>query len=119
MAFPATYNINYYQGDTYDFIIRPKTSLGDIFPVAAAIYDSYLRIDDERGGTDGTAISQISVAISNNTLICTIPPSEGNKLSAGTTYFYDVSIENKEDPNIVYTLLTGTIQVTDDIASGA
>jgi hypothetical protein len=93
--------------------------LGDIFPVSAAIYDAYLRIDDQRGGANGTAISQINVPISDNALLCTIPPSEGNKLAAGTTYYYDVSIENKEDPNIIYTLLTGTIQVTADIASGA
>lgn len=119
MAFPATYNINYYQGDTYDFIIRPKTSLGEVFPVSAAIYDGYLRIDDQRGGADGTAISQIEVTISDNALLCTIPPTEGNKLSAGNVYYYDVSIENKTDPNIVYTLLTGTITVTDDIATGA
>ena len=24
MAFPGTYNINYYEGDTYEFIIYPK-----------------------------------------------------------------------------------------------
>jgi len=87
--------------------------------VSAAIYDAYLRIDDERGGEDGTAISQINVSISDNSLICSIPPSEGNKLSSGTIYYYDVSIENKTDPNIVYTLLTGTITVTDDIATGS
>jgi hypothetical protein len=41
----------------------------------------------------------------------------GNSLIPGTTYFYDVSIENQSDSNIVYTLLTGTILVTGDITT--
>lgn len=31
MAFPGTYNISYYKGDTYEFRIYPKTANGDIF----------------------------------------------------------------------------------------
>jgi len=29
MAFPGTYNFNYYRGDRYEFVIRPKTANGD------------------------------------------------------------------------------------------
>lgn len=116
MAFPATYNINYYQGDTYQFVIRPKTSAGEIFPITSAVYDSYFRIDTERGRSDGLGI-EASASISDNSVTCTITPSVGNSLVAGTTYYYDISIENKTDPNIVYTLLTGTITITADIAA--
>lgn len=116
MAFPATYNINYYQGDTYQFVIRPKTSAGEIFPITSAVYDSYFRIDTERGRSDGLGI-EASASISDNSVTCTITPSVGNTLVAGTTYYYDISVENKTDPNIVYTLLTGTITITADIAA--
>ena len=116
MSFPATYNINYYQGDTYQFVIRPKTSAGEIFPVESTVYDAYFRIDIQRGRADGLGI-EASAAIGDNSVTCTINPSVGNSLIAGTTYFYDVSIEDKTNPNIVYTLLTGTINITADIAS--
>lgn len=116
MAFPATYNINYYQGDTYQFVVRPKTSAGEIFPISSSVYNSYFRIDTQRGRSDGLGI-EASTAISNNSITCTLTPSVGNSLNAGTTYFYDISIESKTDPNIVYTLLTGTITITADIAA--
>ena len=115
MAFPATYNIQYYQGDTYQFVIRPKTSAGEIFPVTSTVYDSYFRIDTQRGRTDGLGI-EASASIGDNSVTCTITPAVGNNLVAGTTYFYDVFIEDKTDPNIIYTLLTGTITITADIA---
>ena len=117
MSFPATYNIRYYKGDLYQFVIRPKTSAGEIFPVTSAVYDAYFRIDTERGRTDGNGI-EASAAIDYNSVTCTIFPVVGNTLSSGTTYFYDVSIESKTDPGIIYTLLTGTITITADIAAG-
>lgn len=116
MSFPATYNINYYQGDTYQFVIRPKTSAGEIFPVTSAAYDAYFRIDIQRGRADGNGIEGLA-SIGDNSVTCTITPTVGNTLNPGTTYFYDVSIEDKDDPNVVYTLLTGTISITADIAS--
>lgn len=116
MAFPATYNIQYYEGDTYQFVIRPKTSAGEIFPVTSTVYDAYFRIDTQRGRTDGLGI-EAPATIGDNSVTCTITPTISNDLVPGTTYFYDVSIEDKTDPNIVYTLLTGTIAITADIAS--
>lgn len=117
MSFPATYNINYYQGDTLNFIIRPKQSTGEIFPVTSSLYDAYFRIDTQRGRTDGLG-RNAQATISDNSVSCTITPSVGNTLVAGTTYYYDVSIERIGNPNIKYTLLTGTITVTADIAAG-
>lgn len=118
MSFPASYTINYYQGDSYQFVIRPKTSTGDVFPVTASQYDAYFRIDTQRGGADGTGI-EASAAIGDNSITCTITPAVGNSLAAGTNYFYDVSIEDKTDPTVIYTLLTGTINITADIATGS
>ena len=115
MSFPATYNIRYYKGDLYQFVIRPITSAGEIFPISSTAYDAYFRIDTQRGRTDGNGIDA-SATIGDNSVTCTITPAVGNNLVAGTTYFYDVSIEDKTDPNIIYTLLTGTITITADIA---
>ncbi len=116
MAFPATYNIRYYKGDTYQFVVRPKTSAGEIFPVTSAVYDAYFYISTGRG-TSASATLTGSTAISDNSVTCTLNPSIGNLLTPGTTYYYDVSIQNKTNANIVYTLLTGTITVTADITT--
>lgn len=118
MSFPATYNINYYQGDRFEFVIRPKTSAGEIYPVDSVEYDAFFYIDEQRGGTDGTGITA-STSIDDNAITCVITPTVGVNLVPGTTYYYDVSIKDKTNPNIIYTLLTGTINVTADIASGA
>lgn len=119
MAFPATYNIQYYKGDTYQFVIRPKSSSGEIFPVTSAAYNAYFRIATQRGGIDGSGLASGGTSISDNAVTCTITPSIGSNLNPNTTYYYDVSIASKTDSNIVYTLLTGTISITPDIASAA
>jgi hypothetical protein len=116
MSFPATYNIRYYKGDTYEFVIRPKTSAGDIYPVTSATYTADFRIATQRGGAAGTGIDG-DTSISDNAITCTILPSVGSSLVAGTTYYYDVSITSVSDPEIVFTLLTGTISITADIAT--
>ena len=114
MSFPATYNIRYYKGDLYQFVIRPKTSAGDIYPIDDITYYAYFRISTSRDGDSGSTILG-STAVSDNAVTCEIRPSTG--LQSGTTYYYDVSIEDQSDPNIVYTLLTGTISVTGDITA--
>lgn len=116
MAFPATYNINYYKGDLYQFVIRPKTSAGDIYPVDSTTYFAYFRISTSRNALAANTISA-NTSIGTNTITCELRPSVGNNLVPGTTYYYDVSIQDKENANIVYTLLTGTISVTGDITT--
>lgn len=118
MAFPATYNIQYYQGDTYQFVIQPKSSSGETFSISSTTHDAYFRIATQRGGAEGTGTASGTATISANSVICTIAPSVGNSLNPSTVYYYDVSVQSKTDPNnIVYTLLTGTISVTADIGS--
>lgn len=116
MSFPATYNIRYYKGDLYQFVIRPKTSAGDIYPIDDATYFAYFRISTERNGAPEDTVSG-NTSISDNAVTCEIRPTIGNALVPGTTYFYDVSIEDKSDSSVVYTLLTGTITVTGDITT--
>ena len=116
MSFPGNYNIRYYKGDLYQFVIRPKTTAGDIYPVDSATYFAYFRISTSRNGASGST-QQGYTAIGDNAITCEIRPDIGNSLTPGTTYFYDVSIQDKLNANIVYTLLTGTISVTGDITT--
>lgn len=118
MAFPATYNFSYYQGDTLNFVIKPKQSTGDPFPVTSSTYSPFFRIDTERGRADGLGKNAEATITVGGEISCTITPTVGNTLVAGTTYYYDVSIEKNGDPSVKYTLLTGTITVTADIAAG-
>ena len=114
MSFPATFNINYYKGDFYQFVVRPKTSTGDNFPVSDTTHNAYFYISSSRGGNSSATI-EASATIDGSSIVATILPTVGNQLEQATTYFYDVSVEKKEDNNELYTLLTGTISVTADI----
>lgn len=111
MAFPGTYNISYYQGDTFEFTIRPKASDGSAFSLTG--YSSKFFIADKRGSSY-TVRHECTATISDGAVLCIIPPAIGRLLSSGTTYYYDVEI-NKGSGTTVHTLLTGTISVTSDI----
>lgn len=115
MAFPGTYNFNYYRGDTAEFVIQPKTSNGEAFDLTG--YTANFTIATARGigGTSATAV----VNDVTNIITCTIVPSVGRALVAGT-YVYDVQITNETpNPDVIFTLLTGTITVTNDITGSS
>jgi hypothetical protein len=109
MAFPGTYNFSYYRGDTAEFVIRPKTANGSAFDLTD--YTAQFIIANKRGSL-ATQYEQSAVTNSSTDIVtCTILPEDGRLLSAGT-FVYDVQITNGLQ---IYTLLTGTITVTDDI----
>jgi len=110
MAFPATYNIQYYKGDVYEFLIRPKSSAGEPFPIDG--YTAYFYISTGRG-VNAEFTKDADADISGDSVICSISPSRGNELQPGTVYYYDVTV--KKGVSEVYTLLTGTISVTGSI----
>ena len=57
-----------------------------------------------------------TINTSTDIVTCTITPEQGRELVAGTTYVYDVQITNTTPtPDVIFTLLTGSITVTDDI----
>ena len=114
MSFPATFNISYYKGDFYQFVVRPKDSSGDNFPISDTSHNAYFYISSSRGG-DSSATIEASAVIDGSSVVATILPTVGNQLNQSTTYFYDVSVEKKENNSELYTLLTGTISVTADI----
>ena len=113
MAFPGTYNFSYYRGDTYQFIIRPKNANGTVFTLDDYSDGALFTIANRRGSTGTQVVATATVDITNHIITCTITPEQGRELTAGTTYVYDVQIEN--GASIVYTLLTGSITVTDDV----
>ena len=113
MAFPGTYNFSYYRGDTYQFVVRPKNANGTTFALDAYAGNADFTISNRRGST-GTQISATAtVDTANDIVTCTITGATGRGLVGGTTYVYDVQIDN--GAGVIFTLLTGSITVTDDI----
>lgn len=116
MAFPGTYNFSYYRGDTYEFSVIPRKADGTVLDNLAD-YTATFTISTSRG-TDGLA-NQVTAytSISNSDILCAITPSDSDSLPPATTYVYDIEIS---DPDATpypktYTILTGTITVTDQI----
>lgn len=111
MAFPGTYNINYYQGDLYEFNIYPKNSIGEPFDLTGYSVKFFIATARGTGATQFECLSTIE----DNSILCKIPGGVGKNLVAGTTYFYDVQIKKTGTPDQIHTLLTGSISVTADI----
>lgn len=124
MAFPSTYNFNYYRGDTLEFKIYPKTSSGSSFDLTTYSTASNppgdgatFTIATARGSAgvnDSRVTGTATISLDDNSITCTITPSAGANLSADTSYVYDVEI-SKGSGSTVYTLLTGSVVVTDQI----
>ena len=113
MAFPATYNFAYYQGDRYEFVLRPKQSNGEAFDLTG--YSGLFTVAASRGDASSVVgIAQTaSVDTALGTVTCAITPTFGSLLT-GSSYLYDVQIR-KNSASAVYTLVTGTISITRDI----
>lgn len=109
MAFPGNYNFNYYRGDTAQFVIRPKTANGGTFDLAG--YSAAFTIANQSGPNGIQTVALAVVNTITDIVTCTITPAIGRTLSAGT-YVYDVQITNGTQ---IYTLLAGSITVTNDI----
>ena len=117
MAFPGTYNISYYKGDTLEFRIYPKDATGDPFPLAD-YGNTTFTISTARGTTGVADQVEAYASISDDAthILCAIRPADSTSLVAGTTYVYDVEISKSATPYpYTYTLLTGNINVTDQV----
>lgn len=116
MAFPGTYNISYYRGDTLEFRIYPKDSSGASFDLSG--YTPLFTIADVAGSNGTQLEGYAEIDASNTSILCAIDPTVGNQLEGGTSYVYDVQINNDETTlpyNNVYTLLNGRITVTEQV----
>ena len=124
MAFPGTYNFNYYAGDTFEFFVYPKNSSGGVFDDLSE-YTPLFVVATARGSASASVISsldpsELSATVEDGDHVsCSILPDGGRQLTA-PIYFYDVQIENTSASSSsfgkIFTLLTGTITVTQDVA---
>ena len=119
MAFPGELNINYYRGDTYDFNVYPKKTDGTVFDLTN-YGNAKFTLSTARGfsGISSQVEALATVSSDATYLACKIRPADGNQLIGGTQYVYDVQVTNSgTSPSTIYTLLTGTISVTDDVSN--
>jgi hypothetical protein len=116
MAFPGTFNIDYYKGDTYEFLIYPKDSSGAPFSLSGYGAERFT-IAPTRGEINLANIAECYAKIENDHILCVIRPSDGEKLNVeNSPYYYDVEIENTTgDYTKLYTMLTGSITVTEQV----
>lgn len=120
MAFPGELNINYYKGDTYEFNVYPKLAGGSAMDLTG--YAVQFKIAESRGSTTLIeAYANIPVLVDSETfpnyVKCAITPATGAQLDPTKTYYYDVEINKSSTPYpYVYTLLTGTISITDQVS---
>jgi hypothetical protein len=127
MAFPGELNINYYKGDTHEFKIYPQTSTGSIFNMADYSNVTFT-IATERGANPtattlmptGKIFGYASIDGNGTYITCAITPDNGADMESSRTYVYDVQIYDQGPSNYdkVFTLLTGSISVTDDVTQG-
>lgn len=120
MAFPGTFNFSYYKGDTYEFKVYPKNINGSTYDLSS--YTSTAFTISTARGSEGVAnqvVCTSEISSTDDYVLCTIKPANGGTLLAGTSYVYDVEISKTvEGSPVVHTLLTGSIEVTDQV-SGA
>lgn len=144
MAFPATYNINYYKGDTLEFNIYPKKADGTPFfltDLEDPAYDNVATttansgasyayetagfwVSTERGPAGIASRHQCFAQIdSSKTFVkCAIRPGDADFFDPDITYVYDIEVRNAGSSSVysqVHTLLTGTITVTDQITGAS
>jgi len=140
MAFPATYDFNYYKGDTFEFRIYPKKNDGTVFNLSAyqiasntssvidditdtiAPYDSARFTIANIRGSAGVKVNCYARIWDDGTFVqCAIRPEDSTTLVAGTEYVYDVEVVKPAglpgtgQYSLVHTLLTGKITITDQV----
>lgn len=121
MAFPGELNINYYKGDTHEFKVYPQKTDGSIFYL-----DDYsnarFKIAEVRGasGVADQITGSATISIDGTHILCAITPANGALMDSSITYVYDIQIyaAGSGTYDKVFTLLTGSISVTDDVTQG-
>jgi hypothetical protein len=121
MAYPASYDIKYYKGDTLEFRIFPKNTSGLAFDLSQFTVKFTVATARGNGATsyDGYAVVGADSSSNLTYIKCAILPGLGSQLEPNIQYVYDVEVrrepESGETYPYVYTLLTGTITVTDQV----
>lgn len=67
MAFPGTYNINYYKGDTFEFNVYPKNSDGTAFNLNTdPAYSATFTIATKRGSASTTQTGLVATLVEDS-----------------------------------------------------
>ena len=115
MTVPATYNLNYYRGDTMNFTVVPKDQDGNGIDLFG--WTPVFTIADQRGPTPPfSLVADAVIPATNDRIDCTLSPADGLTLSSAILYVYDVEV-NFTGPDTVYTYITGTLTVTEDVSN--
>lgn len=117
MSFPGTYNFSYYKGDTFEIDVYPKLADGAAFNLEG--YSTAFTISSARGdaGANDKIIAYSQISADSTHVSCAITPSDAAILPSGATLVYDIEVSDDSATQypLVYTLLTGTISITEDI----
>ena len=114
MAFPGTYNFNYYRGDTFEFKIFPKLQDGSKFDLVG--YAAIFTVANRRGSPTTTiTMGAPTINTSDGSITCVVSSTNGRNLTAGVSWVYDVQINKTSGAANIQTLLTGNIAVTEDV----
>jgi hypothetical protein len=123
MAFPGTYNISYYKGDTLEFKVYPKDASGAAFDLTDFLANGTAKftIATARGSEATQILATATIASDLSHVACVITPSQGANLDPAIQYVYDVEISRTVSGSYpyVYTLLTGTVSITDQVSGAA
>jgi hypothetical protein len=103
MAFPGTYNINYYKGDTYEFNVYPKTTAGDSFSLSG-FTSAKFTISSGRGNLSLSSESY-SAILGLNTKVVTLTAGTTGNLKVGQK-LYKVSGNGEFYSETIITLIT-------------
>jgi hypothetical protein len=124
MAFPGELNINYYKGDTHEFKVYPQKTDGSIFYLSD-YSNSTFTIATERGTSptpnslmpEGRIFGSAKISSDGTNVTCAITPENGKLLDPTKTYVYDVQVyaQGPDTYDKVFTLITGSISITDDV----
>ena len=117
---PATYNLEYYRGDTLTFYLNVKNADGAAIDLTGAVLaftaatarGSNPPIPEE--GYPATVVCSATLEVGQPHLIkCSILPETGNNFKAGVSYVYDVQVTLGGNVN---TYITGNINVTEGVS---
>ena len=118
MAFPGELNINYYKGDTHEFKVFPQKTDGSTFYLND-YSNATFTIAAVRGaaGVAGQILGSAKISTDGTNVTCAITPENGAVMDSAVTYVYDVQVyaQGPGTYDKVFTLLTGSISVTEDV----
>lgn len=121
MAFPGELNINYYKGDTHEFKVYPQKTDGSIFYLND-YSNATFKIAQVRGsaGVSGQISGSAKISTDGTYILCAITPENGEAMDPSIKYVYDIQVYSpgSDTYDKVFTLLTGSISITDDVTQG-